>query len=87
MNKIKAIIQENDDGAYYHALLSAIPRPGEEITFYSYQDKLTAHQSLHHYVVLSVSHDIHDVTDNVAASLDGFHQVTILVEKQQKLNA
>jgi hypothetical protein len=83
MNKIRAIIQENNDGACYQTLLSAIPRPGEKISFYSHQDKLTGHQALHDYVVLSVSHEIHDVTDKVAASLEGYHQVTILVKNSK----
>lgn len=80
MNKISATIQEDNDGAYYQTLLSAIPRPGEKISFYSHNDKLTGHQASHEYVVLSVSHEIHDVTEKVAASLEGYHQVTILVK-------
>lgn len=79
MTKINAIIQESNDGAYYNVLLNAIPREGEKISLYSHLDQSTGHKATHNYVVLKVTHEIHDVTEKVEKSESGFHQVTILV--------
>lgn len=81
MSKIKAVIKESNDGAYYNVLLSAVPRKDEKITLYSHLDRSTGHQAIHDYIVLDITHDIHDVTEKVAKSNEGFHEVTILAKR------
>jgi len=78
--KIKAVIREINDGAYYEAQLSAIPRKGEYISMYSYADQSSGHKTEHKYEVLDVLHHITDVTDKVPRSKDSLHTITLVVK-------
>lgn len=78
--KISAIIQENIDGAYYEVLLSVIPIIGENISLYSHRDREAGYEATHTYEVMSVLHEIHDVTDKVEKSLGGHHTAHIIVK-------
>ncbi|MEC6816985.1 hypothetical protein VXS05_18370 [Photobacterium toruni] len=79
-NNIKATIQENNDGAYYHVQLQTVPSKGDKISLFSYLDQSTGHESNHSYEVISIIHKIKDVTDKVSKSEGGYHSVTIIVK-------
>jgi len=79
-NKIRVIIKETNDGAYYEVLLQTVPQKGEFITLYSHLDQSTGHEATHNYEVISVLHEIHDVTDKVEKSKHGYHSVTLVVK-------
>lgn len=79
-NKIKAVIRETDGEKYYNVLLNTVPKPGEKISLYSHLDQTTGYEATHNYEVINISHEIHDVTDKEKASLDGHHEVTLIVE-------
>ena len=81
MTKIRATIQEDNNGAYYNVILNTVPREGEKISLFSHLDKSTGHNAAHEYKVVSVSHDIHDVAEEVASSINGHHEVTLLVKR------
>jgi hypothetical protein len=79
MSKIRAIVQEIDDGAFYNVLLQAIPRVGEQIDLFSNVDVRDKQKSNHIFKVESISHKIHDVPEDVSDLPEGHHEVTIYV--------
>lgn len=84
-NKIKARITETNDGAFYEALLEAIPKVGEYITLYSHLDKSTGYNPQHKYEVVKVIHEIQDVTEKVEKSKVGYHAVEIVVKQSNAI--
>ena len=74
-SKIRAIIKEINNGAYYTVILQTVPAKGEYISLYSRLDKAT-----HNYKVVSVLHSIYDVIEKEKKSKDGYHEVTLTVQ-------
>lgn len=79
MDKIQATIQEDNDGAHYHVLLQALPNKGDKLSLFSHLDQASGPNASHEYLVKSITHEVHDVSDTIEESQSGFHTVTILV--------
>ena len=79
-SKIRAIIKETSNGAYYNVLLQGIPTKGDYISLYSHLDQSTGHKATHNYEIVSVLHIIHDVTEKVEKSKHGYHEITLTVK-------
>jgi len=76
-----ANICEINQGAYYKVHLEWIPRVGDLIDLYSHLDKADGYDAKHHYEVVTVVHQVHDITDKDPASTKGYHFPVIHVKK------
>lgn len=62
-----------------------VPKKGERIELYSFIDQSTGHQPNHSYEVINVIHTIHDVTEKYTPSLNGAHEIKIIVKSVNDL--
>lgn len=84
MNKdnlpINANICEVDNGAYYQVKLDWIPRSGELIDLHSFLDQAGGRPHSHHYEVVQVVHELHDVAESAERSHTGHHFIQVYVK-------
>jgi len=81
MPGINAIVRETGDGPYFEVKLSHIPQKGDLISLYSHLDKAEGYPATHHYEVVKVVHEIHDVTDKAPHSINDHHEVLVVVKQ------
>ena len=72
-----------EDGPYYHANFTWVPRIGELIDLTSFLDiaEKSKDGCRHFYEVVAVVHDIHDVYERDTRPHNGHHSLKVIVKK------
>ncbi|HEY0602865.1 MAG TPA: hypothetical protein VGD58_08135 [Herpetosiphonaceae bacterium] len=68
------------DGGYYPGKLHSIPNVGDLIDLQSFIDQAANYPPVKHYEVVRVVHKIHDVSEKIPHTKDGYHFISIFVK-------
>lgn len=71
--QIHIVEPAEDVDAYYNVHLHFLPRVGEHIELFSNLDQRSGHDHIHKLVVVSVEHNVHDISGDQT----GHHLATI----------
>ena len=74
-----AHIKEEGQGAYYNVRLEFVPREGDLIDLWSYEDQGTGHPPAHRYEVVKIVHKVYDISDKTDPGGKGGQFVTVIV--------
>lgn len=67
-------------GAYYPVKIHTIPNIGDLIDLWSFIDQADNYSPVKHYEVVRVVHKIHDISEKIPDTKDGYHFVSIFVK-------